>query len=87
LINANLNLTEEALLKLAYLPECTINGKITVIDSNSSITSISFATKKILVEKFGNIDSNTSKTYINYTSESISSFTYSQQVYLYYQGD
>lgn len=68
LVNCNLELTENTVIKLSNIPNCNISGIIRVVDG-TELTSIKFNTKQTLVNKFGNIDSG--KLTIKYNTELI----------------
>lgn len=82
LLNANLSISEEAILKLIRVKNCSINGVINIITDNEELKDISFDTKKLLVEKFGDIDSGL-KLKINYQVSSISEFSVNEECYIY----
>ena len=82
LVNANLSISEEAILKLIRLENCSINGVINIITTNKELKDISFNTKKLLVEKFGDIDSGLNLK-INYQVSSISEFSVNEECYIY----
>lgn len=73
----NLEITEETLSRLLQCPHCYITGSIKVVTQLGSETlkAISFATKQQLVNLFGDIDTPSSTTYVQYESLRISSIS------------
>ena len=67
-------LDESLCSKLAYVEDIHIEGTINV-GLQPNYTTISFNTKKLLVEKFGNIDSVSNKVCFKYTTKNISTVT------------
>lgn len=81
----NIYLTEETLKKLISC-DCNLTGEITIIDTIGSTTpkEISFETKQILVNTFGNIDNGSNGLKINYKSSSEIIVEYPEEVDAYY---
>lgn len=74
LINANIYITEEALIKLCSINTFRVQGTINVVSSSGSTTNlkaINFNTKKLLVNTFGNFKDSSSKVTINYTESTV----------------
>jgi hypothetical protein len=89
LINANISLTEEAILHLLYSSKINIKGTISIIESidNLELKQISFETKQKLVEKFGNIDSQDNVLKVNYKDwevPSTNAIEYNTEVSIFY---
>ena len=82
LVNCNLELSEAAVVKLANIPNCNINGYIKVVDGTEEV-AISLDTKLALVNKFGNID--TGKLRVDYITSPIanSNIVYNEIVNVY----
>ena len=88
LINANIYITEEALIKLCNIETFRIQGIINVVTSSGNISNlkaISLSTKKHLVEKFGDFTSPTSKVTVNYIQSNVeaSSINAASSIQLY----
>lgn len=74
LINANIYITEEALIKLCSINTFRVQGTINVVSSSGSTTNlkaINLNTKKLLVSTFGNFKDSSSKVTINYTESTV----------------
>ena len=84
--NANMYITEEALRKLIYSNECNLTGDIYIVETAGSKTTkvISFATKQLLVDTFGNIESASNPIRIHYKSAEVVDFTHVSEVSIYY---
>lgn len=85
--NANFSITEETFIKLINVETVNITGKITIINSiNNKITKeISFETKQLLVEKFGDIDTGSNGLTVIYESSNTISLTFPKEVNVYYK--
>ena len=70
LINANIYITEEALVKLCNINTFRVQGTINIVTSSgstSNLKAISLDTKRLLVNNFGDFTASTSKVKVNYT--------------------
>lgn len=85
--NAKLSITEEALRKLIMCNKCIITGDIYIVTEAGSDTlkAITFETKQLLVNTFGDISSPTSKIRIHFQATEILDFTCAGEIYVYYQ--
>lgn len=85
--NANLHITEDALRKLIFTNTCSLTGDIYIVDSagNTTLKAISFATKQLLVNTFGDISDPKSEIRIYFKSAEISDFSCAREVSVYYQ--
>ena len=74
LINANVYITEEALVKLCNINTFRVQGTINIVTSSgstSNLKAISLDTKKLLVTNFGDFTASTSKVKVNYTETTV----------------
>lgn len=85
--NANLYITEDALRKMILCHTCSLTGDIHIVTSagGTTLKAISFATKQLLVNTFGNISDPNSKIRIHFQSAEISEFNCAGEVSVYYQ--
>lgn len=85
--NAHLYITEEALRKIILTNTCELTGDIYIVDTAGSDTlkAISFATKQLLVNTFGDISNEASKIRIHFQKEDILDFSCAKEVSVYYQ--
>lgn len=85
--NADLYITEDAILKLANTNNLTLTGKVHIVSEagTTTLATISFATKQALVNLFGNIDDDSNSLRVYYTSEEITEFSCASEVSVYYQ--
>jgi hypothetical protein len=85
--NADLYITEEALLKLIYSEHCSLTGSIHIVTTagGSTLKNISYETKKLLVDTFGDISSDSSSVRIYYRTSEISDFSCASEIAVYYQ--
>jgi hypothetical protein len=88
LANANLYITEEALVRLCNVHTCRVSGTINVVataGTTANLKSITLNTKKLLVETFGNFTAPTSNVTINYNVVSVvgSNVTAATEVSIY----
>lgn len=85
--NASLYITEEALRKMILTHTCNLTGDIYIVNTAGSTTlkAISFATKQLLVNTFGDISNESSKIRIHFQSSEISDFGCAGEVSVYYQ--
>lgn len=85
--NANLYITEEALKKMILTNTCNLTGDIYVVNTagNTQLKAISFATKQLLVNTFGDISSLSSKIRVHFQSAEILDFSCAREVSVYYQ--
>ena len=70
LINANVYITEKALVKLCNINTFRVQGTINIVTSSgstSNLKAISLDTKRLLVNNFGDFTASTSKVKVNYT--------------------
>ena len=75
LVDANVYITEAALVKLCNINTFRVQGTINVVSSSGStvnLKAISLDTKRLLVANFGDFTSSTSKVTINYRESDIS---------------
>ena len=82
-------ITEEALTNLIIGTDFQLEGEITIISyvGNNTPKAISFATKKMLVDTFGNIDSSDNELTINYTKVKVSNVLYPEEVNAFYDSN
>jgi hypothetical protein len=66
--NVNIRITEATLSALMATPNCSISGKIVIIDDNNAQAPISFNTLQSLVNKFGNIRSEENSLYVSFAN-------------------
>lgn len=74
LINANVYITEEAVVKLCNINTFRVQGTINIVTSSgstSNLKAISLDTKKLLVTNFGDFTASTSKVKVNYTETTV----------------
>jgi len=74
LTNANIYITEQALVKLCNINTFRVQGTINVVTSSgstSNLKAISLDTKRLLVANFGDFTAADSKVKINYTSATV----------------
>lgn len=85
--NANLYITEDALRKMILTNTCNLTGDIYIVNTAGStqLKAISFATKQLLVNTFGDISSSSSKIRIHFQSAEILDFSCAGEVSVYYQ--
>lgn len=85
--NANIYITEEALRKMIYTSNKNLTGDIYIVTEagGRQLKAISFETKQILVNSFGNIESPDSKIRIHFQKENILDFECAKEVSVYYQ--
>lgn len=85
--NANLYITEDALRKMILTHTCNLTGDIYIVNTAGSTTlkAISFATKQLLVNTFGDISNSQSKIRIHFQSAEIIDFSCAGEVSVYYQ--
>ena len=81
--NANIYITEDALRKMILCNTCNLTGDIYIVTAagGTTLKDISFATKQLLVNTFGNSD----KLTFHYQSSEITEFSCAQEVSVYYQ--
>ena len=65
------NITEDVLLKLISTAQVQLTGTINVVDEEGTLKVISFATKKALVELFGDIHTGSNGLVVNYKVEAL----------------
>lgn len=85
--NANVYITEEALRKLVYTSTRNLTGDFHIVTEagGKELKAISFETKQMLVNAFGNIESPDSEIRIHFKSEQIFDFSCATEVSVYYQ--
>ncbi len=85
--NANLYITEDALRKMLLSHTCSLTGDIYIVTSagGTALKAITFATKQLLVNTFGNISDPNSKIRIHFQSSEIQDFNCAKEVSVYYQ--
>lgn len=85
--NANMYITEEALLKMVMSNTCVLTGDFYIVTEagGRELKAISFETKQRLVNKFGNISNPESPIRIHFKEETISEISCASEVYVYYQ--
>ena len=85
--NANLYITEDSLRKMILTNTCNLTGDIYIVNTAGSTTlkAISFATKQLLVNTFGDISNSSSKIRIHFQSAEILDFSCASEVSVYYQ--
>lgn len=85
--NADLYITEDALRKMILTHTCNLTGDIYIVTQAGSTTlkAISFATKQLLVNTFGDISSTDSKIRIHFQNAEITDFSCATEVSVYYQ--
>ena len=71
LYNTNLYITENALRRMILTNDCNLTGDIYIVTEagGKDLKAISFETKQLLVNTFGNIESPDSKIRIHFKSE------------------
>ena len=69
------------------VPKCNITGKITIVDNEGTKAPISFSTLQSLVNKFGNIRSESNSLYVNFTSQAVQTVKAPATLALYTPGD
>ena len=87
--NANIYITEEALRKLVNTKTRNLTGDFYIVTEagGKELKAISFETKQMLVNSFGNIESPDSEIRIYFKSEQIIDFSCASEISVYYQGD
>ena len=85
--NANLYITEDSLRKMIMTNTCSLTGDIYIVTEagGQTLKAISFATKQMLVNAFGDISSSSSKIRIHFQTTEISDFSCASEVSVYYQ--
>ena len=81
----NSNISLKALKKLILL-QAKLTGKITVVNSNNDLESISYTDKINLVNLYGNIDSEANSLYINYKETTAYSISCETEISVYGEG-
>ena len=80
----NIKISEEALIALLTGTKYTITGELTIVDENGELKEISFDTKKLLVNTFGNIDTGEEGLKINYKQSAAIIIEYPEEVDAFY---
>lgn len=85
--NANLYITEEALRKIILTHTSSLTGDFHIVTKagGTTLKAISFATKQLLVNTFGDISNPSSKIRIHFQSAEIVDFNCATEVSVYYQ--
>ena len=85
--NANVYITEEALRKIVFANERTLTGDFYIVTEpgGKTLKAISFETKQMLVNSFGNIEDPESEIRIHFQSENILDFSCASEISVYYQ--
>lgn len=85
--NANLYITEDALRKMILTHTCNLTGDIYIVTQagNTVLKAISFATKQLLVNTFGDISGADSRIRIHFQNSEITDFSCATEVSVYYQ--
>ena len=66
--NVNIRITEATLNALMATPKCSISGKIVIVDNSDTLAAISFNTLQSLVNKFGDIRSESNGLYVQFVT-------------------
>jgi hypothetical protein len=66
--NVNIRITEATLNALMATPKCSISGKIVIVDNSDTLATISFNTLQSLVNKFGDIRSESNGLYVQFVT-------------------
>jgi hypothetical protein len=83
----DINMTESVLNYFLAVPKCNITGKITIVDNEGVKAPISFSTLQSLVNKFGNIRSESNSLYVNFVSQAVQTVKAPATLALYTPGD
>lgn len=83
----DINMTESVLNYMLAVPKCNITGKITIVDNEGTKAPISFSTLQSLVNKFGNIRSESNSLYVDFTSQAVQTVKAPATLALYTPGD
>jgi len=85
--DVDINMTESVLNYFLAVPKCNITGKITIVNDEGAKAPISFSTLQSLVNKFGNIRSESNSLYVDFTSQAVQTVKAPATLALYTPGD